>query len=269
VSNWQFEEHALVAAFDVLGFKSMMNDWANIQTLSGRVSSLISLANLLAQEPSRFNIDGIQSRASIQVAQASDTFVIYCPYKSSADICQFLWNIQQILFHAIRERFPLRGAITIGSVAASPVEHLFLGPAVIEALEYERLAEWAGAIICPKLDEELRRRSLIDHLGTLLVNYKVPYKENLKSHPPEHLLCLNWLADGPNYINPEFVSTKFPLCDSLTKEGLIALQKIENTRSFMEDVLRLDRANGPENRKVVLKPLGNGMNSISFVLEDG
>lgn len=269
MSNWQFEEHALVAAFDVLGFKAMMNDWAAIQKLCGRVTSLISLVDSLAQEPSRFNIDGIQSSASIQVAQASDTFVIYCPYKSSSDIPQFLWNVQQLLFHAIRERFPLRGAITIGSVAASPAEHLFLGPAVIEALEYERLAEWAGAIICPKLEEELRSSNLMDHLGTLLVNYTVPYKEKLNPPPPKQLLCLNWLADGPNYINPEFISTKFPQCDSSTPEGLIALQKIENTRSFMEYVLRLDRAKGPENRAIVLEPVGNGMNSIRFVLKDG
>lgn len=268
--NWQFEEHALVAAFDVLGFKAMMNDWAAIPTLCDRVTRLISLVDSLAQEPSRFNIDGIQSSASIQVAQASDTFVIYCPYKSSSDIPQFLWNVQQLLFHSIRENFPLRGAITIGSVAASPAEHLFLGPAVIEALEYERLAEWAGAIICPTLEEELRSRNLLDNLGTILVNYKVPYKQKLKLPPPEQLLCLNWLADGPNYIDPKFISRKFPHCDSTTPEGQIALQKIENTRSFMEYVLGLARARGPENREVVLEPVGSsGINIIRFVLKDG
>ena len=267
MNGWQFEENAVIAAFDVLGFKSIMRDWDGVQDTCARVSSLISMIESVADEATRFNVDGIRSSASIKVAQASDTFVIYCPYQSSSDLAQFIWNVQQLLFHSIRVCFPLRGAITVGRVAANPTDHLFLGPAVLKALEYERVAEWSGAIVCPTLEEELRRRNLLDHLAALLVRYSVPFKEELKVKLPSELLCLNWLADGPNYINPNFIEAKFPPYDISTKEGQVVRSKIQNTRRFMEYALKLDCAEGPINRKVVIEPAGDGMNIIKFILD--
>lgn len=268
MSKWQLEEQAIVAVFDVLAFKSMMSDWNAIEDVCARVSFLISIINTVAQEPSRFKIDDTPSAASIQVAQASDTFVIYCPYKSSSDIAQFLWNVQQLLFHSIRERFPLRGAITIGQVAANPAEHLFLGPAIIEAIEYEKVADWAGAIICPRLESELISRGLDSHLEALLVRHPVPYKEAYSKKCPQQLLCINWLSDSFNYINPKFIDCKFPKFNVDTNEGVSAQSKVRNTRAFMEHVVSLNAEVGPINRKVVLEPAGNGMNSIRVVLDN-
>lgn len=267
MSGWQFEENAVVAAFDVLGFKSIMSNWNGIQDICVRVSRLVSMVESLAGESTRFKIDGTSSSASIKVAQASDTFVIYCPYQSSSDLMQFIWNIQQLLFHSIRECFPLRGAITVGHVAANPTDHFFLGPAVLEALQYERVAEWSGAIVSPTLEEELQQLNLLEHLSTLLVRYLVPFKDKLKEEYPSELLCLNWLADGPNYISPDFIDAKFPPYDLTTEEGQIVHSKIQNTREFMEHALKLNRAKGPVNRKVVLEPAGNGMSKIRFILD--
>lgn len=265
--EWDFPNDALVAAFDLLGFKSIMGERADLPNVAQKVSRLVEQVQGIAAEPTVFEFRGAVSSAVIRVAQASDTFVIYCGHSSPADVIQFLWNVQQLLFYAILDSFPLRGAITIGSVAASPSQHLFFGPAVLDALQLERAAEWAGAILSKTLQNRIEELGLDGHLHPLLLRYAPPLKQNCADVLPRECLCLNWLADWPNQISPDFIHSKFPPVLPEDREYLRVQRKIEHTRAFMRHAIESGPFIGPSNRRILLQPTGDGRRFIRFVLD--
>lgn len=265
--EWDFGDDALVAAFDILGFKRIMGESEGLPQVAQKVSRLIEEVQGTASESTVFEFKGVLSSAVIHVAQASDTFIIYCGHSSAADVIQFLWNVQQLLFYAIHDSFPLRGAITIGSVAANPSQHLFLGPAILEGLQIERAAEWAGAIVSTSLQSRIEELGLGEDLHPLLLRYPPPLKSDCKGLLARECLCLNWLSDGPNWIAPDFIYSKFPHVPPEDCEYASVQRKIENTRLFMQHAVEFAPFPGPSNRRIVLEPTKDGRRYIRFVLD--
>jgi hypothetical protein len=267
VVGWDFHDDAAVAAFDILGFKRIMSNATDLRTIAEKLSRLVKQARGTAEERTVFQFGGAQSSAEIRLVQASDTFIVYCQPSSSADVIQFLWNLQQLLFYAILDAFPLRGAITVGRVAAKPSEHLFIGPAILDARRLERIAEWAGAIVSQSLHQRLAELGLAGHLYPLLVSYVPPMKPQYADAVPHPCLCLNWLADAPNFISPDWVHTKFPEVNPEDAEYASVQGKVENTQTFMREVIGLAPFVGPANRRMVLESRGEKGRLIRFVLD--
>ena len=78
-------------------------------------------------------------------------------------------------------------------------------------------------------------------------------------------LYINWVADFPNYLNPEFVESKFPVDDLKQKS---VREKIGNTRAFLQYALQQGKFPSPSNRRIVLgEPEAGGKRPIRFDLD--
>jgi hypothetical protein len=84
---------------------------------------------------------------------------------------------------------------------------------------------------------------------------------------PKECLCINWLADGPNWISPDFIHLKFPQVLPQDREYLEVQRKIEHTRSFMQHAIELGPFAGSSNRRILLEPTEDGRRIIRFVLD--
>lgn len=244
--GWLVTENAFVGAFDLLGFRRLMCDPKRLVELAHKVSRLESLIRGVGSSENRFTVEGAASALRPEVIQASDTFVVYAEPEGPQDVVQFFWNLQAMAFYALQFEFPIRGAVSIGPLAASPDARLFLGPAVLDALALERLADWSGVVLSPRLTHHLRDRGVLEDLAPLIVEYAPPIKPG--SEDPGLTHCLNWVADPACFLHPDFLERKFQSVPEGDWETTAVATKIANTRAFLSHVLSLGSFRPPENR---------------------
>jgi len=243
---------ALVGAFDILGLKRIMSN-ANLPELSDRLERLIRIVKGCGEEPSIFEVGGLRSSGVPVVLQASDSFVVFSVVESDADVVQLLWNVHHLIYHAIQQDLPIRGAIAFGEALVRTEPPMFIGPAVAEAFGWEHRQAWAGACLSPSLESHLNARALREVLFPLVVPYAIPLETCRKSG-----LAVNWTADALYFMDPVHARTKFPECPPSDPDHDRVMKKVDNTVQFLEHCLTIKRQHGyflgPTNRRVVLGP---------------
>lgn len=251
---------ALVGAFDILGFKRLMST-ADLQELSGQMERLIQILGGCGEKPAVFEVDGHRSSGVPIVLQASDSFVVFSDVKNDADVVQLLWNIHHLIFHAIQLEFPIRGAIAYGEALVQTEPPIFIGPAVVEAFEWEKCQAWAGACLAPSLLSHVRERHLREALFPLVVPYTLPLHKGAQDG-----LAVNWTSDAFYFMDSSHVRTKFLDCPASDPEYPRAMEKVKNTMQFLDHCHGIKRDygyfGGPTNRHVVLGPVENGLQLI-------
>ncbi len=63
----------------------------------------------------------------------------------------------RVFHHGLKSRLPLRGAISIGPFVVD--RGIFVGQAVTEAVEWERVGDWSGVILAPSATTPVIRES--------------------------------------------------------------------------------------------------------------
>jgi hypothetical protein len=253
VSDLDHFPSALVAAFDFLGFKYMMQNADDLWRLGAQAKIVLDLIRATGEEETAFTFEGERSTSVPFVMNVSDTIIFVGPSNRPVDIIQFLWNAHQVMFYSVQAGMPLRGALCTGEILVSRERRLFLGPAVLEALSLERLQEWSGACLSRGLVEHIQAVGLAQRLFPLVVPYPVPWKPSATARGADY--ALNWIADSMSFIAPEFLPTKFP--EGRTPGDSSVDQKIANTQAFLRHIVDLRRDHPPfkwpHNRRLVLE----------------
>lgn len=128
VSDLDHFPSALVAAFDFLGFKYMMQNADDLWRLGAQAKIVLDLIRATGEEETAFTFEGERSTSVPFVMNVSDTIIFVGPSNRPVDIIQFLWNAHQVMFYSIQAGMPLRGALCTGEILVSHERRLFLGP---------------------------------------------------------------------------------------------------------------------------------------------
>ncbi len=228
---------ALVAAFDFLGFKHMMQTADDLWRLAAQAKIVLELIRATGEQEAVFTYEGQRSVSAPFVLHVSDTVIFVAATNRAVDILQFLWNAHQVMFYSIQAGMPLRGALCTGEILVSRERRLFLGPAVLEALTLEHSQEWSGACLSRGLVDHIRAVGLAERLFPLVVPYPVPWKPNTIQRGADY--ALNWIADSMSFVAPDFLPTKFP--ERRTPGDLSVERKIANSQAFLQHIVDLRR----------------------------
>jgi hypothetical protein len=224
---WTRSSEALVGVFDILGFRHMMSPAAPrpLQDLAKSVEVFARIVRAIGAEDTAFDSFGKLSSPPPAVMHVSDTFFLYGPTRAQAELVRFLWIAHHLLFYSLIHELPLRAALATGELLVNERDRLILGLALVEAHDLERDQDWAGATLAPSLVGYIEEVGLRDRLHPLLLEYAPPWKKvSPVSRKPT--LCVNWVADAPHYLNPEFLDSKFPVVAGVGPERDAALRKI-------------------------------------------
>jgi len=114
--------------------------------------------------------------------------------------------------------FLFRGALSHGDFYFDRQWNLYFGPAMVDAIKWEKKQNWAGLMLTPVCSDFVKKNNydslvtrmranrvigtkLIEISGPLVVDYEVPFKnEECHVHVKERLsleksLCINWTVD--------------------------------------------------------------------------
>jgi hypothetical protein len=265
-SDYIHSKEALVGVFDFLGFKKLMSN-PNLFEITSNICGISNLVRRCGTDAKKsFEVNGKISNLSPELIQISDTFIVYNISRDPPSVKHFLWNVHDMMFYAILAGFPLRGAITTGEIFIKKDRSLFLGEALQEAFELEKMQIWSGACIGSSLQQYINNVGLLDALFPQILPYAIPFEEiasrNLKSKPQ---MALNWI-DEINRIIPDYIIEKFPPFSNSDEE-----KKAINTRSFLEfasgQIAKCKKDWAPINRRINYIPapdLGGSIVNFSY-----
>lgn len=135
------DKNAWVAFFDVLGFKSQLENSRTelqIELLKYRIEQLKKSLHVECQQ-----------QGELHYSQFSDSIVIVAPSAEGNAYPWFLLACRSLITQSIYERIPVRGAVSVGSVSYSVNPPVFIGRAVLEAHEYCEDQDWIGLLLAP------------------------------------------------------------------------------------------------------------------------
>lgn len=265
ISDYIQFDNAIVGVFDFLGFKNKMSSYANLKHFAGFMKFISNIVIGEGDKKTIFEYNGKVSKLKPKILQISDTFVIYSPNSKPQDIIQFLWNVSSMLFNSIFFEFPMRGGISIGKIMINENKRIFIGQAILEAMEYEKNQEWSGACLTESLEKYIESLKIKDTLTPLVLEYEIPFKNNFSG---KSMHAINWIADALNYISPLIIKSKFPLFKTGSSEEI----KFINTKKFLsfaeEKKFKNGYFPGPKNRKVILETDASGKFRYIRIIED-
>ena len=211
-----------IAYFDLLGFRSFLND------VSGHVDCV---AKYYEEIITSMDKDVENWRDSADVIWASDSFVFYTFDDSPLSFTIINMVAQHFFVRQIWKRSPLRGALTSGEFYVDKNKKIYLGLGFVDAYEYAEKQNWLGLVLTPKAQEKLKKSKLSDSLangGLNFLEYNVPIA---KKEAEEQLYAFKMTCydcDGSNLTEN---CIKEMMCSAKNK---YVITKYENTLNFIQ-----------------------------------
>jgi len=188
--------------FDILGFKDIVKN-NNITSLVPQfndffVQNLKASSHLSHKRIGTTILPDPKTKLA-HLLQFSDTVVLFSDVRPRAPLDHLYNSLMHLLLAAsgalstcIFSGFPIRGAVSYGEFYVNDKENIYLGKSLIEAYEWEKEQDWAGAILSPSCEQWLIRNNL---MGPILESeYIVPYHVPLKNKEHKEYYAVNWPA---------------------------------------------------------------------------
>lgn len=199
---------ALIALFDILGFKNLAreNSLAELKKRMGR--DLDAQIEAMTRHLDERRLEKLRGKrfASLPAfwrelsrgaprycehVRFSDTILLYVTEENRSGLLRLIIASQRLLVSSMFTGLPMRGALTRGDLYVSRDKRVYLGEGLVHAHELEVAQEWAGMIVDA---QRLHPRPLTKHVRAeltatgLLVKYAVPRKEGAVRDE----LCIGW-----------------------------------------------------------------------------
>lgn len=233
-----------VGYLDILGFKEAILKSDNPDTLLFHLRRLFREIEISCGLKKFKNLDSLP----VQFIWMSDSILFYTA-DNSIEKFKYIANIIAGFIRKTIEAGPFlyRGALSHGDFYFDPKLNLYLGPAMIDAADWEKKQNWSGVMLTPdcsdfakknhydSLEGKFRRDrgrgyDLLEISAPLLVEYVVPLKEGL---PSKKSLCLNWTIAA----RTDFRASKLGhVLASIESEGgrKSIEEKVDNTLEFLK-----------------------------------
>lgn len=180
-----------VAFIDILGFKSIFDNFNNADELGDQMSVILLSSIRSALSGTNVEVDDdtdLNSISSIKVYQFSDSIVLYTEDDGKKSLSNFITALNLLFAQSMIRGFPLRGALTLGELYVKG--SIVVGEPLINAYKIEYRQEWAGLIIDCNMPEQVLKELLDEQL---VAYYNVSMKDiPNKSVVKERHLVLNW-----------------------------------------------------------------------------
>lgn len=235
-------QRGVVAYLDVLGTKGVPSGAAAIDyatrllglrkfadsQIKGAMGLLRSFYAVLAEAP---------GLAEASVDHFSDSTFLWVPIDEGHEfiaLSEISAVLVRLVHYGFAHRLPLRGAVSIGSFVVG--EGIFVGDAVAEAVEWERLAQWSGVVFAPSASGPVIEQTDKAPEDPRLSDFAwvpVPTRGSPLA-PTMNLLTLAW----PNYLTDDFR----PRIDRMYLSEPMSLEvasKYLNTISYFDEVRSL------------------------------
>jgi hypothetical protein len=228
----------IVAYLDVLGTKDLRGESAMLE----RAKALRDLAAFgrnevqgpLASVVNFFTslLTGRPGLAEQQLQPFSDSMMISIPITGDGvlELSTLSDLLLKVFHYGMARGLPLRGAVSVGRFIAT-ADNIFVGEAVNEAVEWEKVAEWSGVVLAPSASSIVKiMRKRKDPGAGLFVDCDVPVKPGYQGLARDSTV-LNWPVYGPPDL-AEQVETRY-LSEPMPAD---AAQKMLNTVRFIRTV---------------------------------
>ncbi len=150
--SWS-EHEAWIAQFDILGFKNRIRESNQSSFLRVFKASLDEAIYKLDQDKKEFE-------ETIEIILYADTFIIYTIQDNNSMPHGVLATSENFLVSCIRNRIPVRGAISYGELILGQRNRIIMGKAFLECYEYGEDQNWIGLILTPSASLKLKSLGL-------------------------------------------------------------------------------------------------------------
>jgi len=188
-SNQVINANCWVAYFDILGFKNRIHDF-NKQFGYGHLDTFVKIDyhDILNEAKNRVE-QHKELLDKIEYTWFSDSFLFYIPVDDNGYSFSVFQSLAwQFLRGCIWKRIPLAGAMSAGEFYANKKENVFIGPALIDAVEYSEKQNWIGLVITPTGFKELQKFELNPLNVFEFREYGVPVKIKVKNDKDETVI---------------------------------------------------------------------------------
>lgn len=245
----------MVAMADVLGFKDAIMGEGTLQ-LANRYKALLSkIENTLYMSDGTAQIlastfrgrEKTDAEPEIEYEIFSDTIVLWTrpiDFRAMEDFglpLVFLDCIRELLLVGFADRLPLRVGIGYGESIMERKERIFVGKALLDAHETEKMQEWVGVSFHPNCIKALREwQDCFYNLSEqgLLLEYHVPCK--CESRGLELHWSMDWFLEWHRAFKSEdLIRQHFNMQISKAKD-YSAKKKWDNAIKFFQTCEELD-----------------------------
>jgi hypothetical protein len=233
-----------VGYLDILGFKEAVLKSDNPDTLLFHLSGLFKHIEISCGLKKFKSLDSLP----VQFIWISDSLLFYTE-DNSIEKFKYISNIIAGFIRNTIEAGPFlyRGALSHGDFYFDPKLNLYLGPAMIDATDWEEKQNWSGVMLTPDCSnfakknhydsfeakirvDRGRNYELSEISGPLLVEYDVPLKDGL---PSTRSLCLNWTVGAGTDFRTLKLGHVLASNESASERKSIE-EKVENTSEFLK-----------------------------------
>jgi hypothetical protein len=197
----EFYENRLVAMLDVLGFSAKISRASNLPEITQEYAALLEEAKIAALSP--VPVEGSHSNppANFEMAEfVSDTLVLVSKPIDPHSVGNFILTTCLLMERFFSRGYPLRGAISMGSVTVEKEPYVFLSDVFKRLSGLSDALDWTGCVVLPEAETLVLEnlfgdtRPISALQSSALHRVRPPWKKGkapMNSRGKE-LWCLNW-----------------------------------------------------------------------------
>jgi uncharacterized protein YeeX (DUF496 family) len=190
-AEWKNTCKRFIAFLDILGFKNMVlkNSLNSLYTTLKAFSNTVYDIEQSAKIPVQIaNACKKIDKNMVKVIIFSDSIMYVTDDDSVESINDILFSVSAILFKAVQQRIPIKGAIAYGEMTAEPDGSLYFGIPLIDAYELQKELLLYGVVLHDTAEKRFRELGIIEKdKSTDIYKYPVPMKSGLINH-----YIVNW-----------------------------------------------------------------------------
>jgi hypothetical protein len=168
LEKWETHE-TWIAHFDILGFKSMVDN-------EGKSLQLASLKSKIDDVICKLEKEIANHEEFIDYQFYADTFIIYSKNDKVNDYPSLVRASKNFIINCIYKSLPVRGAISYGEVLFGHQKKIIIGKAFLEAYVYGEDQNWIGLILTPSASNQLKSHDLYPSRHGF-INKDIPLRE--------------------------------------------------------------------------------------------
>lgn len=222
---------AWIAYFDILGFKSLIDNEKRSLPIAVLKSKIEELIDELEKKAAQY--DG-----SVEYLYYADTFIIYSGTEQFRDYADFIRVTKDFYYKSIYIQLPIRGAVSFGEIEFGYEKRILIGKAFLESYEYGEAQNWLGMILTPSASSKLKEHG-IDPIGHGFVNYEIPLHKHVKFDEPMYAFCFD---SGQTNFECSLIRPLNAMMHHASESEKI---KYINTMAFIKKHYRTSKKNNP------------------------
>lgn len=238
IKRWEDKNDRFVAFLDIMGFKERLQRDGD-DKVKKMLESLLPTIDYIETmtEYASTNTAG----PAIKHIIFSDSIIVISSDKSQQAFNWIIFDTKLIIYNAIIQRIPIKGAIAFGVQTADFVRSLHFGQPLIDAFDLQNQLQLYGIVLhhtCERYlnDPDFIKKSGVKRLSDIdITNYLVPMKSGNINH-----YLVNWVSlyeTNKRFMNEE----KDPINDVSSLYNIVSGKPriyVDNTLKYVRDITK-------------------------------